>query len=56
MCQGKIERMQPFIPLALTFTLSKFKLESKGLARVLSDMGNFRVTINEQGEPTTSIR
>ena len=56
MCQEKIERMQPFIPLALTFTLSKFKLESKGLARVLNDMGNFRVTINEQGEPTTSIR
>lgn len=47
MCQGNLQENSTFIPLSLTFTLSKFKLESKRLVRELSDMGNFRVTNNQ---------
>ena len=50
-CEGNLQRIQPFIAWSLTFTLQKFTFERKGLARVLSDIGTFRVGGNEQGEP-----
>ena len=49
--QENIQRIQPFITWSLAFTLPKFMFERKGLARVISDVGTFRVGGNEQGEP-----
>ena len=55
-CEGNLQGIQPFITCSLAFTLLKFKFESKGLARVLSGIGIFRVGGNEQGEPPASYR
>ena len=55
-CQANPRRFQPFITWSATFTLSKFRFESLGLARVLSDRDPFGGGGNEHGELTSSHR